>query len=127
LKLIINYKKKNELIYKYSYYKYYYLSDIIRSYIYNIYNKEIPYSCEIYINNIYIINYIYNIYITIYLERISQKIIFIGYKGNKINYLSNLIKNKFKKIYNIKNIYLKFNFVIIKWKNNKNYLKMLGY
>lgn len=105
----------------------FFISEIIRDYIYKIYNKEIPYSCEIQIED-YILKgekiYIYSI---IYLEKISQKKILIGSYGKSINLLSLLIRKRIKRIYNINNVYIKFIFKIKKWKNNKNYLKLFVY
>ncbi|WGH25185.1 MAG: GTPase Era [Candidatus Shikimatogenerans bostrichidophilus] len=105
----------------------FFISEIIRGYIYKIYKKEIPYSSEIYINKILKNkNYIY-IDSLVYLEKKSQKKIFIGYRGKNINLLSYLIRKKIKKIYHIKKVYIKFDFFIIKWKNNNKYLKLFQY
>ncbi|MDH3004410.1 MAG: 50S ribosome-binding GTPase [Candidatus Shikimatogenerans sp. JK-2022] len=119
-------KKKNKKIYfiKYNYNNFFYLNELIRYYIYNIYFKEIPYSIYVNINKIIKKKNKYYIYILIYIERISQKKIFIGLKGKNINLLSYLVRQHIKKIYNINLLYLNFTFKILKWKNNNNIIKI---
>ncbi|WGH25372.1 MAG: GTPase Era [Candidatus Shikimatogenerans bostrichidophilus] len=124
----INKKKIYSSFYNdYLYNENFFISEIIRGYIYKIYKKEIPYSSEIYINKMLKDkDYVY-INSLIYLEKKSQKKIFIGYKGKNINLLSYLIRKKIKIIYNVKKVYIKFNIFIIKWKNNNKYLKLFQY
>ncbi|WGH25001.1 MAG: 50S ribosome-binding GTPase [Candidatus Shikimatogenerans bostrichidophilus] len=122
-------KKVNNNIskFKINYNKNFIIKDIIRYYIYNFYNKEIPYCTDILVNKILKDENKVYIEIIIYIEKLSQLKILIGKKGNKINKLSSFSRFKIKKMLNIKSLYLNIKFKIIKWKNNKYNLKSLGY
>lgn len=103
------------------------VSEIIREKIFEQFQEEIPYSCEVIVTDYKDAENIARIYASIFVERESQKAILLGKGGSAIKNLgitSREAAEKFigKKIFLELTVKVKGN-----WRNNKLILKQLGY
>ncbi len=105
----------------------FFASEIIREKILLYYNKEIPYSCEVVIDEYKEKDSIDYISAIIYVERESQKGILLGYKGNMIKKTGTQARKNIEK-FTGKKCYLNL-FIKVKenWRNNDKDLKHFGY
>ena len=105
----------------------FFVSEIIREHILKLYRQEIPYSCEVVVEDFKEKPDIISIRALIYTERDSQKNIIIGPKGSSIQQLgidSRVAIEAFlgKKVY--LDLFVK---VLKEWRSNALLLSKLGY
>lgn len=105
----------------------FFASEIIREKILKFYDKEIPYSCEIAIDNYKEEPTIDRISATIYVSRDSQKGIVIGHKGEKLKKVGRAAREDMEAFLDKKvflQLYVKVN---DDWRNNDRELRRFGY
>ena len=103
------------------------VSEILREKILLYYDKEIPYSTEVVVNEFHEEDKIIHISATIYVERESQKGIIIGHRGIALRKVGMEARRDIERFFN-KKVFLKtFVKVDSDWRNSDNELKMFGY
>ena len=103
------------------------VSEILREKILLYYDKEIPYSTEVVVNEFHEEDKIIHISATIYVERESQKGIIIGHRGIALRKLGMEARRGIERFFN-KKVFLKtFVKVDSNWRNSDKELKMFGY
>ncbi|MDO4758734.1 MAG: GTPase Era [Rikenellaceae bacterium] len=105
----------------------FFASEIIREKILKFYDKEIPYSCEIAIEEYKEEPTIDRIAATIYVSRDSQKGIVIGHKGEKLKKVGRAAREDMEAFLDKKvflQLYVKVN---DDWRNNDRELRRFGY
>lgn len=105
----------------------FFASEIIREKILRIYDKEIPYCCEIEIESYKEEPAIDRIAATIYVSRESQKGIVIGHKGEKLKRVGQLAREDLEKFLDKKVFLQLFVKVSDDWRNNGRQLRRFGY
>ena len=105
----------------------YFVSEIIREKIFNIYRQEIPYSCEVIVTEYQEDKNIDRIRAEILVERNSQKTILIGQKGSALKKVGIAARKDIESLVD-KKVYLEL-FVKVKagWRDDERMLKNLGY
>jgi GTP-binding protein Era len=105
----------------------FFVTEIIREKILEQYEKEIPYSCEVIVEEYKEEDKITKIRALIYVERDSQKNIIIGKAGSSINKLGTAARKDIEEFIGSK-VYLDlFVKVMDNWRNNEKVLKRFGY
>ena len=105
----------------------FFVNEIIREKIFNIYSQEIPYISEVITESFKIRNKVLRISSMIIVERDSQKGIIIGYNGESIKKLGSESRKDLEDFFNRK-VFLELNVKVYKdWRKNSNQLKKLGY
>ncbi|MBI9039387.1 MAG: GTPase Era [Bacteroidales bacterium] len=105
----------------------FFVSEIIREKILLNYQKEIPYSVEIKIEEYKETENLIKIKSTIYVTRESQKAIIIGHKGNSIKKVGTEARLDIEEFVD-KKVYLELSVKVLKdWRNKENQLKRFGY
>ena len=105
----------------------FFLSEIIREKILQTYNKEIPYSCEVVIEEYKVEKKITRIRAVIMVNRDSQKGILIGHQGGKLKKVGTEARIDIEKFIDNK-VFLELYVKVDKdWKGNDNKLKKYGY
>jgi GTPase len=105
----------------------FFVSEIIREKILLNYKKEIPYSCEVEIEEFIEEEKIIRIRALIMVIRDSQKGIIIGHQGRDIKRMGTQARRDIEKFFEKKvfiDLYVKVN---KDWRNNENQLKRFGY
>lgn len=103
------------------------VSEILREKILLYYDKEIPYSTEVVVNEFHEEDKIIHISATIYVERESQKGIIIGHRGIALRKVGMEARRDIERFFN-KKVFLKtFVKVDSDWRNSDKELKMFGY
>lgn len=105
----------------------FFASEIIREKILKMYDKEIPYSCEIAIDSYKEEPAIDRISATIYVARDSQKGIVIGHKGERLKRVGQAAREDMEAFLDKKvflQLYVKVN---DDWRNNDRELRRFGY
>lgn len=105
----------------------FFASEIIREKIFKNYKKEVPYSCEVGIEDFHEEKKIIRIRANIYVERNSQKGILIGQKGSALKKVGTEAREELEKFF-AKKVFLE-TFVKVEpdWRKNKSKLKKFGY
>jgi GTPase len=109
----------------------FFVSEIIRGNILSQYKQEIPYSCEVVVDQFKNMEArsgpMLNIMATIFVDRKTQKAIIIGHKGEAIKNLGIASRLEIEAFFEQK-VHLEL-YVAIKenWRNSDNYLKGFGY
>ena len=105
----------------------YFVSEIVREKIFLQYEKEIPYSCEVVVEDYKETETLDKIRCIIFVERDSQKNILIGAKGTAINKLGIEARKEIEAFLD-KKVYLDL-FVKVRanWRNNEQDLRRFGY
>ena len=105
----------------------FFVSEIIREKILLLYRQEIPYSCEVIVENFQEEDHIIRIRAVIYVNRKTQKSILIGKGGSAINRLGIDARKSLEEFLQNK-IYLEL-FVKVKegWRDEDRSLKQFGY
>ena len=98
------------------------VSEIVRGEIFKIFSQEIPYSTHVEINTFKNEKNLLRIEGYIFTESVNQKTIIIGTKGKKIREISKNSRLKIEKIYD-KKVYINFTIKVLKWRNDKNFIK----
>lgn len=105
----------------------FFASEIIREKVLLNYDKEIPYSVEIEINEYKEETTIDRISATIYVSRDSQKGIIIGHKGEKLKKVGTAARLELEKFLG-KKVFLEMHVKVSEeWRNNDRQLKRFGY
>lgn len=105
----------------------FFASEIIREKIFENYNKEIPYSCEVIIEDYKEEENIDRISAVIYVERESQKAIVIGNKGLALKKVASQSRIELENFLQ-KKVFLEVFVKVNKdWRNNERILKKFGY
>ncbi len=105
----------------------FFVSEIIREKILVNYQKEIPYSVEIKIEEYKETESLIKIKSTIYVSRESQKAIIIGHKGNAIKKVGTEARLDIEEFVD-KKVFLELSVKVLKdWRNKENQLKRFGY
>jgi GTP-binding protein Era len=105
----------------------FFVSEIIREKILINYDKEIPYSCEVYVESFKDEPTILRIRALIFVSRESQKGIIIGHLGSGLKRVGTQARLDIEKFFD-KKVFLEL-FVKVKkdWRNNDYMLKQFGY
>lgn len=105
----------------------FFVTEIIREKLLELYKQEIPYSCQVEIDEFIEEDHINRIRATIFTERDTQKSIIIGKGGEAIKKLGTLARLDIEKFLD-KKVYLEL-FVKVKenWRNDDMMLKYFGY
>jgi GTP-binding protein Era len=105
----------------------FFVSEIIREKILLNYEKEIPYSCEVYVESFKDEPTILKIRAVIFVSRESQKGILIGHKGAGLKRVGTQARIDIEKFFD-KKVFLEL-FVKVKkdWRNNDYMLRQFGY
>lgn len=105
----------------------FFVTEIIREKILLHYQKEIPYSVEVQVEEFHEKEEIINISAVINVERSSQKGIIIGQKGQAIKWVGTEARKDIETFFG-KKVFLKLFVKIAKdWRNKENQLKGFGY
>ena len=105
----------------------FFVNEIIREKIFNIYSQEIPYISEVITESFKIRNKVLRISSMIIVERDSQKGIIIGNNGESIKKLGSESRKDLEDFFK-KKVFLELNVKVYKdWRKNSNHLKKLGY
>ncbi|HCA82931.1 MAG TPA: GTPase Era [Flavobacteriales bacterium] len=103
------------------------VSEIIREKILRLYDKEIPYSCEVIVDSFKEEPEITRISAVIYVSRDSQKGIIIGHQGKMIKKLGTLARKEMEEMLN-KKVFLELFVKVMKnWRDDERHLKNFGY
>ena len=105
----------------------FFVTEIIREKILLLYDKEIPYSCEVSVENFKEGDDIIHISAIIYCERDSQKGILIGHKGSMLRRLGTLARKDIEAFFGKKVMLTTFIKVEKDWRNNLRDLNRFGY
>jgi len=105
----------------------FFVSEIIREKILLNYDKEIPYSCEVYVESFKDEPTILKIRALIFVSRESQKGIIIGHQGSGLKRVGTQARKDIEQFFD-KKVFLEL-FVKVKkdWRNNDYMLKQFGY
>lgn len=105
----------------------FFVSEIIREKIFTHYEKEVPYSTEVQIDEFKDTSQILRISATIYVLRDSQKAILIGKKGESIKNIGILARKELEALYD-KQVHLEL-FVKVhrEWRDKEGFLRSHGY
>lgn len=103
------------------------VSEIVREKIFKNYQKEIPYSCEVVVEEFKEEETIIRIKVNIIVERQSQKGIIIGHKGASIKKVGTQARIDIESFFE-KKVFIEF-FVKVKkdWRDNDKSLRDFGY
>jgi len=105
----------------------FFVSEIIREKALMLYQKEVPYSLEVLVEEFKEEKNIIRIRAVIWVERDSQKGIIIGHKGEALKKLGTLARKDLELFFE-KKIYLQLFVKVEKdWRNNERILRSLGY
>ena len=105
----------------------FFVTEIIREKILLYYSKEIPYACEVVVEEFKESDKQINIRALIYVERDSQKGIIIGHKGVALKKVGTEARKSLEKFFQ-KSIYLDIYVKVDKdWRNNTKRLEAYGY
>jgi GTP-binding protein Era len=105
----------------------FFASEIIREKIFENYQKEIPYACEVIVESYKEEPSIDKISATIFVERDSQKGIVIGHKGSALKKVGTEARLDLEEFLQ-KKVFLELHVKVNKdWRNNDTFLKRFGY
>ena len=105
----------------------FFASEIIREKIFENYQKEIPYACEVVVESYKEEVHIDKISATIFVERESQKGIVIGHKGSALKKVGTESRIDIEDFVQ-KKVFLELHVKVNKdWRNNDTFLKRFGY
>ncbi len=105
----------------------FFVSEIVREHILLLYDKEIPYSCEVVVDHYEEGDKLDRINVTIFVERETQKAIIIGYGGSAIKRLGTNSRKDIEE-FTGKHCFLDIRVKVMKdWRNSENALRQFGY
>ncbi|MFW5944964.1 MAG: GTPase Era, partial [Bacteroidota bacterium] len=105
----------------------FFVSEIIREKIFLNFQKEVPYSTEVQIEEFKDKEKILNIRATIYVMRDSQKAILIGSKGEAIKSIGIMAREELEALYE-KQVFLDLYVKVHKeWRDKDGFLRSMGY
>ena len=105
----------------------FFVTEIIREKILEVYDKEIPYACEVVVESFKESDGLININVLIFVERDSQKGIIIGKQGKSLKRVGTLARKDIEAFFQ-KKVFLEIHVKVEKdWRNRENKLKSFGY
>ncbi len=105
----------------------FFVTEIIREKILEVYDKEVPYSCEVAVEQFKESDKIININAIIFVERDSQKGIIIGKQGSALKKVGTMARKDLEVFFQ-KKIFLEIHVKVEKdWRSRDNKLKSFGY
>lgn len=105
----------------------FFVSEIVREKILKLYDKEIPYSCEVAVESYREGESLDKISAVIFVERESQKAILIGHQGKSIKQLGIEARKDIEE-FTGKKCYLELRIKVLKdWRNSDRALRQFGY
>lgn len=105
----------------------FFVSEIIREKIFKLYKKEIPYSCEVIVEEFINEAKILHLSVSILVERTSQRIIMIGKGGSMLKKVGIEARKDLEAFFG-KQVFLQTYVKVEKdWRKNKSKLERLGY
>ena len=105
----------------------FFVTEIIREQILELYDKEIPYSSEVVVEKFVEDNKLIHINAVIYVERDSQKSIIIGKSGSMLKKVGMMARKDVEAFFQ-KKVFLELFVKVEKdWRNRDKQLKMFGY
>ncbi len=105
----------------------FFAAEIIREKIFKNYKKEVPYSCEVAIVSFKEEEHIIRISAEIYVERITQRAILIGHKGESIKKVGIQAREEMEQFFGKKVFLEQFIKVEPDWRQKAQKLKQFGY
>ena len=105
----------------------FFVSEIMRDKILQLYDKEIPYSCEVEIEEFKEEENIIRSRSVIHVARQSQKGIIIGHQGKMLKRLGTLARKDLEKFFGKKIFLEQFVKVSKNWRDDKRFLREFGY
>lgn len=105
----------------------FFVSEIVREKIFQNYKKEVPYCCEVVVDQFKEEDTIIHISISILVERKSQKGIIIGHKGAAIKKVGTEARIEMEKFFGKKVFLEQFVKIDEDWRTQERALKRLGY
>jgi GTP-binding protein Era len=105
----------------------FFASEIVREKIFMNYKKEIPYSCEVVVTSFKEEPTILRIATEIYVERVSQRAIIIGHKGENIKKVGIQAREDLEKFFGKKVFLEQFVKVEPDWRAKTDKLRSFGY
>ncbi len=105
----------------------FFVTEIIREKILLLFDKEIPYSCQVEVESFKEGESLIDISAIIYVERDSQKGIIIGKQGSMLKKLGSMARKDIEAFFGKKVMLKTFVKVEKDWRNNLRDLNMFGY
>lgn len=105
----------------------FFVAEIIREKIFNNYKREVPYSCEVTVQEFKETEEIIRIRVVIYVERTSQRAILLGHKGERIKKVGIQARKDIETFFG-KQVYLEQHISVEPdWRKNAGKLGRFGY
>lgn len=105
----------------------FFVSEIVREKIFKLYKKEIPYACEVVVDEFINESKILHLNVSILVERTSQRIILIGKGGSMLKKVGIEARKDLEAFFG-KQVFLQTYVKVEKdWRKNKGKLERLGY
>lgn len=105
----------------------FFVTEIIREKILEVYDKEVPYSCEVAVEQFKEGNDLIRINAIIFVERDSQKGIIIGAQGKSLKRVGTMARKDIETFFQ-KKVFLELHVKVEKdWRSRENKLKSFGY
>lgn len=105
----------------------FFVTEIIREKILEVYDKEVPYSCEVVVERFKEEKNLIHINALIFVERDSQKGIIIGKQGSALKKVGSLARKDIEEFFQ-KKVFLEIHVKVEKdWRSRDNKLKSFGY
>jgi GTP-binding protein Era len=105
----------------------FFAAEMIREKIFKLYKKEVPYSCEVGVEEFKEDDKIIRIRATIYVERASQKGIIIGHKGEALKKVGTWAREEMEKFFG-KQVFLETHVKVNEnWRTDPKALSRFGY
>ncbi|MEG1617700.1 MAG: GTPase Era [Bacteroidales bacterium] len=105
----------------------FFVTEIIREKILEVYDKEVPYSCEVAVEQFKESDSLIHINAVIFVERDSQKGIIIGKQGSALKKVGTMARKEIEVFFQ-KKVFLEMHVKVEKdWRSRENKLKSFGY
>ncbi|MEG1587009.1 MAG: GTPase Era [Bacteroidales bacterium] len=105
----------------------FFVTEIIREKILEVYDKEVPYSCEVVVEQFKESDTLIHINAVIFVERDSQKGIIIGKQGSMLKKVGTMARKEIETFFQ-KKVFLELHVKVEKdWRSRENKLKSFGY
>ncbi|MGL4292046.1 MAG: GTPase Era [Bacteroidales bacterium] len=105
----------------------FFVTEIIREKILEVYDKEVPYSCEVIVEQFKESDNLIHIHAVIYVERDSQKGIIIGKQGSALKKVGTMARKDIETFFQ-KKVFLELHVKVERdWRSRENKLKSFGY
>ncbi|MEG1187524.1 MAG: GTPase Era [Bacteroidales bacterium] len=105
----------------------FFVTEIIREKILEVYDKEIPYSCEVMVEQFKESDSLIHINAVIFVERDSQKGIIIGKQGSALKKVGTMARKDIEAFFQ-KKVFLEMHVKVERdWRSRENKLKSFGY